>query len=154
MDQEISCEFKSAKELGLEQAEYEGLVRTLTLMEAGKIQHYQDRQQEFNINPLHQMGNSNLPIFSMTVWRETHLCGTVCCIGGTAEVLGGLGWGELSTKSKGLLENGNHALYRLFYDYPATASGGYGPTVAQSARALRGYLTTGRTDWITACQEP
>jgi hypothetical protein len=80
--------------------------------------------------------------FNMNFWNQVTVCGTVHCIGGWAERLGHLSYGELDAAS-----DKNLALEGLFYPHPA----GRGfITVEQAAIALRSYLTTGDAKWAEA----
>lgn len=128
------CPFKSHEDLGISKPEYDGLVKTLLLMENDQMYWiHGDAEKEEGQYP-----------FNMATWREHMDCGSVCCIGGTAELVEGLKPWSLSTTSKSLLHKGSPDLYRLFYEY----GGGVTPKIA--AKALRGYLTTGKTDWRKA----
>lgn len=129
------CPFKSPKELGLTLKERDALIKTLLLMEAGKMVHIKD----VGDNTV-QSGEYG---FSMREWHMQHFCGTVCCIGGTAELLGGLPTHSLAIKSTGMASVGDNLdLYNLFYRW-----GGGSPSPERAAQVLRGYLTTGKTKW-------
>ena len=80
------CPFKSPKELGLTRAERDALIKTLLLMENGQMIHAGNPHQE----PV----RGKYP-FNMVVWQEQYHCGTICCIGGTAELVGDLEHGQL-----------------------------------------------------------
>ena len=129
------CPFKSSEELGLTQAERDALIKTLLMMEAGKMESICTREQ----------ANSQLPEgshgFNMAVWNTTHPCGTVACIGGNAELLGGLPLKSLSKKCDILSRGGEDDLRRLFFGFGGDTS----PRGA--AKVLRGYLMTGQTKW-------
>lgn len=77
----------------------------------------------------------------MNQWRHTYKeCGTISCIGGTAELIGNVNFGVRTMPEK---------LWALFYPRAA------GPdwdriTPAQAATALRSYLTTGSAHWELA----
>ena len=129
------CPFKSPEKLGLTQAERDALIKTLLMMEAGKME---------PISTMEQV-NSRLPEgsygFSMAVWNTAYPCGTICCIGGNAELLGDLPLKSLSETCSRLSRSGQDDLRRLFYGF----GGDISPRGA--AKALRGYLTTGKTVW-------
>lgn len=127
------CEFKSAKELGLTPKEWEALIKTLVLMEAGAMTHVP--------SPYSAIEKIDGHLFKMVNWRDEYKCGTVCCIGGSAEVLGGMPRGRMDNASNRLAEEGNRNLNTLFFEWAGD------PTPKQAAIALRGYLTTGETDW-------
>lgn len=71
----------------------------------------------------------------MSIWRNHHSCGSVCCIGGSAEALVGANYPE--SKIPGELKE-------LFFGVPGVYRD---TTPKQAAVALRGYLETGITDW-------
>jgi len=135
------CPFKSAEELGLTQKEWEALIKTLALMENDAIQHV---RYLAGYQPTPE--NKNKIVFNMSVWRMPTHCGTAMCIGGSAEYFGGLGPDTLAAKSQE-----NKALYDLFYP-PFEHLGDYDTaTTQQGAKALRYYLTTGKSDsWKVA----
>ena len=114
---------KTAEELGLSEAQYCGLVKTLYALEHDKLPHS----------------------FRMDVWR----CGSACCIGGSAEVLGLCSFGADHEK----LTRSNPALFNLFYPWVANRdrmAWTMYATPEQGARALRNYLTTGHPNWEDA----
>lgn len=128
------CEFKSAEQLGLKQPEWEALIKTLTLMEAGAIIHATtDMKQAGKRVEGH--------LFNMSNWKDYYQCGTVCCIGGSAEVFGNLRHQSMDKASKRLYREGNLNLHNLFFNWEGS------PSPKEAAVALRGYLTTGKTDW-------
>ena len=123
------CPFKSPEELGLTQAECDALIKALLLMENGQMLHVKSREQE--------LVEGKYP-FNMCEWHSIDYdCGTVCCIGGTAELVG-----NLSPLSLANTATQNQQLHKLFYQW-----GGGSPSPTKAARVLRGYLTTGITKW-------
>jgi hypothetical protein len=135
---ELEGKFKTADELGLSEKQYCGLVQTLAWLEAGKLDHENEKTRGFD----------------MEMWGGK--CGSVCCIGGTAEVLGGLDRASLNQRAF----NGSE-LGALFYPGGKMLGGAYNErhpgwraSTAQAAVALRGYLETGRTDWDAAMKTP
>ncbi len=128
--------FQSAEQLGIKPHQHNALIATLKLMEEGKITHVNIIAASGKIYP------TDGYLFNMAIWRTEYSCGTVACIGGTAEILGGVG---LQKDCRG-----NRELYRLFYG----AGTAYDTTDAQAARALRGYLETGVTKWQKALANP
>lgn len=125
----LAQNFMSAKDLGLDEAQKEALVTVLGMMERGEIKH----KESIKINYL--SGQVFSGQFNMRHWNITDECGTVCCIGGTAELVGDVK----------LLETvaSNDRLYNLCFGVPDMEA----VTVEQAARALRNYLTTGRPKW-------
>jgi hypothetical protein len=75
----------------------------------------------------------------MRVWGGPG-CGSVCCIGGSAEVLGGLKRGSLSDASH------RSDLHQVFSPY-REGSRAWMSTPTQAARVLRHFLNTGTADW-------
>lgn len=142
MSEELTLEgkFKSAKDLKLTEKQYCGLIQTLAWLEAGKLDHENEKV--------------GIQRFDMEYWRQGFGCGTVCCIGGTAEVLAGL-------PMRGMADKSNRELGRLFF--PGSIHGwdsddhdhpGWKASTAQAAVALRGYLETGKADWDAAMKPP
>src|ERR1700735_3820330 len=70
----LKDQFKSASELDLNDLQYEGLIKVLDYLENTEVVHNQRR--------VFIEGMS----FNMGVWQEEHTCGTICCIGGSAEM--------------------------------------------------------------------
>ncbi len=143
----LAQSFKTAEELRITPKQFDALAKTLVLMETGKLVHVDDDEIHSSEN------NYNLPIevcrftghFNMNLWRSKDDCGTVCCIGGTAELIGNVIFApeyllpaELKTlfyPNDGMNDNGIH-----YNDI----------TVEQAATALRSYLTTGKANWESA----
>ena len=84
--------------------------------------------------------------FDMSSWH----CGTVACIGGTAEILffGSIG-ADRSTESVGAVLglNGDQA-YELFH--PDVERSWSEITTAEAVRVINHYLATGEIDWSAA----
>jgi hypothetical protein len=120
-------EFLSATALRISDDWLQALIKTLALMESGALVHIPLKE----ITPeVFEGGGPRL--FNMGEWD----CGTVGCIGGTAEVIGGVEI-RVGCCSK-------PALHNLFYpghpEYDLI-------TLEQATRALRNYLTTGSAQW-------
>jgi hypothetical protein len=131
----LAQSFKTAEELGLPEKQVEALKKTLVLLETGKLIH----QKINDLFTLDERGEYT-GHFNMQTWNKAIGCGTVCCIGGTAELIGGVEF--LGTPD---------ALYALFY--PETAD--YQDiTPSQAATALRSYLTTGKANWKEVLKTP
>ena len=124
--------FKSPKKLGLTAAQHTALVKTLQLMEEGKIHYVDVRKVDWKIP------NDGKHYFNMTLWRAaSHNCGTIGCIGGTAEMLGGVDLVYTCRKMS------DRNLHNLFFGDGVK----FETTDQEAAVALRGYLETGKTDW-------
>ena len=137
---ELEGKFKTAAELGLSEDQRCGLIKALAYIEAGKITHinYEDTRNESDkTDSAHR--------FNMGIWYDHYPCGTVCCIGGTAEMLGSVGY----PKTKIPFEL--RSLFGLVDDEFVFM---HDITERQAGVALRGYLTTGKTDWATARKSP
>ena len=130
---ELEGKFKTAAELGLECNQYCGLIKTLAHMEAGRLHH---APKEFTTRRGHTFSGH----FNMGSWRAGTECGTVACIGGTAELLGNC---QLTGCPRGPIRE-------LFFPDENFCNIGYQATPRQAAVALRGYLETGKTDWRRA----
>lgn len=118
--------FKTAAELRIPEDQYAALIKTLELMEAGKIVHVEDYS---SFDAVEEFTGH----FNMDVWIGKADCGTVACIGGTAELVGKVQFIDFKIPPE---------LYTLFYEY-----GGDDPSVADGAKALRNYLTGGEAKW-------
>lgn len=121
--------FKTAAELGIPQDQHAALIKTLELMEAGKIIHVDSDDVEGTWGYRGEFTGH----FNMDTWVGKADCGTVACIGGTAELVGKFRFSDPDMPSD---------LYTLFYEY-----GGGNPTVTDGAKALRNYLTDGAARW-------
>ncbi len=130
----LAQNFKTPAELDLLDIQYESLVKVLGMLERGELQH-------FNMETL----KTSKPIgdlFNMNWWSAKFDCGTVCCIGGTAEAVGKFSFDAFNMSKE---------LYGLFY--PGRVDGDK-ITTEQAAYALRSYLTTGEPNWADALAEP
>jgi hypothetical protein len=76
-------------------------------------------------------------LFNLGLWTEVSKCGTVGCLGGTAELISGVkfrGWQD----NLGLSDLFNPEIIVANYD---------DVTAEQAGRALRNYLTFGDAKW-------
>ena len=138
----LAQNFKDATELKLTEQQKDALVKTLVLLETGKVSHVQI--------PSDARYNDSTPKFegkfNMNRWGiySIEACGTICCIGGTAELVGGLRQLDLQRAC-----DGNPALEDLFY--PSCERFKYDKiTPSKAATALRSYLTNGDARWDLA----
>jgi hypothetical protein len=136
----MSNKLKTAKELGLPEEHYCALVKTLDALENNKIRHV-TRMQLANW-PFESVTKIRTfdKMFSMRAWKSGYACGTVACIGGTAELLGGVDMEDGAV--------GGDELNDLFY--PDGCEGAWDATPKQAAKALRNYLMTGEARWEEA----
>lgn len=134
-----ATDFLGAEKLGLTQDQYCGLVKTLALLEAGVL----DRSNDFTHG------------FDMEHWGGE--CGTVCCLGGTAEVLGACKMGNYEFTTAPGRER-RPELTKLFYPGGLTNREGFchravphhpgwEASTKEAAQVLRYYLKTGLADW-------
>jgi len=125
----------TAKDLALEEKELVALISLLGLLEREELPHVKYHTLNKD-NPI----NRNTFGFNMAVWSSATDCGTVCCLGGSAEIIGGF-------RQKHFCYTRNVELHELFYP----PIGGYTRwkliTTEQAATALRNYLTTGKASW-------
>lgn len=126
----LAQSFKPAAELDISEAQREALVKTLVLLETGKLTHYTIDFRPYNI----KSGQVFTGHFNMATWNLVRDCGTVCCIGGTAELIGNVSFDDVSEE-----------LNNLFYPEVETSLKQITPT--QAAIALRNYLTCGEAKW-------
>lgn len=135
--------FLTATELNLDQKKYDALILALHSLESGELAYYDfDRNsQRWNAR------SKGKPIgFNMSLWRSTpyHACGTVVCMGGLAEVLGGV---RFTAKDESACEH----LHELFY---VGAGVDLTPiTIEQATKALTNFLTTGDPKWVDVLDE-
>lgn len=132
----LAQNFKSPADLGLTDAQHAALCKTLVLMETGKLE-YAPLNEDIGCIQREFTGH-----FNMATWNVKHSCGTVCCIGGTAELIGNLVYGSLHEHSLKLLKAQERGLYHLFHGYWGNKSLA-DITVPEAAQALRNYLTYG-----------
>jgi hypothetical protein len=124
----------SARKLGLAKSQYEALKKTLDLLESGELIHMSDVKRK---TPKPKF------VFNMNHWKlQSYSCGSVCCIGGTAELVGNLPAFSLNTVAAD-----NQDLKDLFYPMKDDMNK---ITTKQAAAALRNYLTTGKPNWECA----
>lgn len=141
----VKSEFLPPVALDLSPEQHAALVKVLRLMENGALMH---------VNPgigliTGGYGFGLTRHFNMSRWRDGFIfkdgsCGTVACIGGTAEMVGNVSFQDVIPP----------ALDRLFFvDYDGRGSMGK-ITVAQALQALRNYLTTGEPEWKQVLNGP
>ncbi|MBR1122148.1 hypothetical protein JQ628_11535 [Bradyrhizobium lablabi] len=131
----LAQNFKTAEDLDITEPQKDALIKTLVLLETGKLVH--DRGH-FQAAEREEMGTINR--FSMRLVFAKGDCGTVGCICGIAETLGGEGIGTRY----------GHALDNLFCPPSKIVGNWANITPAQAATALRSYLTTGDARWDLA----
>lgn len=129
----LARNFLTPAELLLSEEEHAALVKVLGMMERGELTlvPYEEVVKGSERFVTWPPGEKFTGHFHMAVWNVKHECGTVCCIGGTAELVGGVKFGTRDAR-----------LNDLFYP-----SRTYDRTVDEAAHALRTYLTTGNAEW-------
>lgn len=135
----LAQSFKSAADLGITEPQKEALMKTLVLLETGKLRHT-PASSDSDVTSRHFSGH-----FNMSNWGAKHTCGTIACIGGTAELVGQVSFGYIYQ-----IQNG--PLKALFLP-PMNSMTWADITPAQAATALRSYLTTGDARWDLAVAE-
>ena len=135
----LAQNFMSAADLKLPGAEYQALITTLGMMERGEI-----RYVDVDIHDLvdDEVGAFS-GLFNLAQWAGNFSCGTVACIGGTAELVGNLKPNQINNRCEYMKE-----LDELCY--PKGEINYENVTVEQAAKALRSYLTTGKANWTEA----
>jgi hypothetical protein len=137
----LAQSFLDASALSIPETHRQALMKTLVLLETGKLVH-SEMDTHAVMRPLATTFTGH---FNMVHWRARSDCGSICCIGGTAEMIGQLSFGRLF--SDPALQELFHAnsvmqadkIFRLWMVSPA-----------QAAIALRSYLTTGAANWKEA----
>lgn len=125
MKEELTLEgkFLDARTLGLSEQHRCALLKTLALLESGVLDHENDYTAGFD----------------MSVWGGR--CGTVCCLGGTAEAVSRVRFMDIVAGTVHVPHNTKRQMRALFYPPGWDARGRF--TTQQGAKALRGYLETG-----------
>lgn len=134
----LAQNFKTAAELGITEAQKAALIKTLALLDGGKLKHHPDLPTGWS------PGETFSGHFNMNWWSVPSECGTVCCIGGTAEMIGNVRFDP---------DERPRALSRLFFpnrDLTKKLAPYDSITPSQAAIALRSYLTTGDARWDLA----
>lgn len=136
----LAQNFKSAADLNISEAQKDALCKVLVLLETGHLEHAERPSGRFLDA---EEGCNFTGHFNMDSWNIVkHGCGTIACIGGTAELLAGKkifnGGDDISARE----------LERLFY--PPGVRDWEAITTDQAATALRSYLTTGEARWDLA----
>lgn len=128
----LAQNFKTADELRLSEKQRDALIKTLALMDSGRLKHV----------PQNKLRNGHLGdpkfdgLFNMAFSYLNLDCGTVCCIRGIASLIGDV---EFPTHKL------TRQLRQLFYIWSPSKTSD--PSIAQAAMALRSYLTTGKPRW-------
>lgn len=138
--------FMSAADLNITEEQKDALCKTLVVFETGKVKHV---SRDFVENsPITTNESSFSGLFNMRSWGAgcvVQECGTIACIGGTAELLAG--------KSIFMYRSEyTDALYDLFFP-SLCGNDWYNITVEQASQALRNYLTNGKPDWKSVMEE-
>ncbi len=138
---------KTAEDLGLSEPQRAALELVLTLLRTGGLVHerlhpgYNPEAPARGLSPAIEI--PDVIMFNMADWSSRTECGTVACIGGSAERLRGVSFpGHLHTPE----------LNWLFYPEDGPDGISYGVeystiTTAQAADALELYLSTGSPCW-------
>lgn len=143
----LAQNFQTAEALGVTDAELDALIKVLGMLEREELRH-----AIFDVRALFvpvTAPRSQVPwdgLFNMVSWNSCVAeCGTVCCIGGAAEIVGSLPRRSLSVR-----RDNNSALERLFFSVTATPVEMAKITPAQAAIALRSFLSSGEPRWAEA----
>jgi hypothetical protein len=133
----LAQNFLSPAELRLSDKQHAALVLALGAMERGELEYVNEYEEFFYMSD--NRSKSPPKFFNIMYWnhyiRARAGCGTIACIGGTAELLGHCRFDSAAVGR-------NPQLNDLFYPPFDT-----GITVPMAARALRSYLTTGNAHW-------
>jgi hypothetical protein len=128
----LAQSFKSAADLGISEPQLKALMKTLVLLETDRMIHVEARDYVMD-------GTKFSGHFNMGNWRRAAECGTVACIGGTAELIGRVRFAHYGAA--------NPRLKELFHPSRWPQDDWSKITPAQAATALRSYLTTGDARW-------
>lgn len=133
----LAQNFKTPADLKITDGEFDALAKVLGMLERGELTHHDAN------NVKAWKGNSFPKFFNMTAWNCLADCGTVCCIGGAAEYVGGF-------KTSHFHEHSPPALRTLLGIDGGNLMKVRPATTAQAAVALRNYLTHGEARWDEA----
>lgn len=128
--------FKSASDLEISEEQRSALIKVLVLLETGNLVHV---SVDYKTCSPYYDHLSFCGLFNMSDWISNRECGTVCCIGGAAELVGGVSF------ASNVATHATHTLRRLFY--PKGVDDWNAITSEQAACALRNYLTIGEPKW-------
>lgn len=132
----LAQNFKSAADLCITEPQKEALVKTLVLLETGKLEY----SKAFNFDYDDEPANKFSGRFNMRYWTEHSDCGTIACIGGTAELISGVKFPYAH----------NAGLRKIFQPGAVFMEKWADITPAEAATALRSYLSTGDARWDLA----
>lgn len=132
----LAQNFKTADDLQITEEQKAALCKTLVLLETNKLTHV---VQSFEGDDEATFSGH----FNMCNWAAKHGCGTIGCIGGTAEMVGQVSFGYIYGIQ-------NRALKNLFLPIGVPPIQWGNITTAEAANALRSYLTTGDARWDLA----
>lgn len=142
----LAQSFMSADELHITEPQRDALQKVLVLLETGKMTHY--KPTSGYLRPNNSWYETGLVArfdghFNLATWGDERDCGSVCCIGGTAEAISGVSF-------DGWMDRPNSSLHDLFAPHDVCPLEYIAITPSQAARALRSYLTTGNANWAEA----
>ncbi len=136
----LAQSFKTHTELNITAKQLAALQKVLVLFETDTIEHVRQNDIEYLELPDDEFNDVCVFTghFNMGEWFDVAECGTVACIGGTAELI---------TCDGDLFKNWTHhkGLHDLFC--PLDCESFDSVTPSHAARALRNFLTTGTPSW-------
>jgi hypothetical protein len=128
----LAQNFKTPADLGITDKQFDALTKVLGMLEREELRHAPKPDFDgCNFN-----GSKFTGRFNMGAWRHDDGCGTVCCIGGSAELVGDVRF-----------HSATPALNKLFYPTNRELSK---ILPHEAAIALRNYLTHGEPRWSEA----
>lgn len=130
----LARSFKTAAELNIPEDQYQALLKTLDVFETDSKLVWTERPDRVRSDVTPKFDH----LFNMNCWNSTFPCGTISCIGGSAELISGI---RMQTNKKTI------QLHNLFYPYEIHNWNLITPEIA--TQALRNYLTRGRAMWET-----
>lgn len=135
----LAQNFKAAADLSLNETEYRALITVLGMLERDEIP-FEDKGQWLDVKTATEPA-----AFNMYHVYSAARCGTVCCLAGWAEYIARIPAYSLFEK-----RCDDAGLKALFDPYFGDGFSIDRITPAQAAVALRSFLTTGASDWMTA----
>lgn len=137
----LASSFLSAEELKIEPKWRDALIEVLHRLESGELRQFKYHETWGHAYQASYTGKvPPVMLFNMNNWSAPSECGTVHCIGGAAEEIGGF---KFPRYDSGVLKL--RSLNALFH--PNTGEDWHTLPPDRAARTLRHFLETGQVCW-------
>ncbi len=141
----LAQNFKTAADLGISDAQFEGLIKTMGVLERGELTHVPIVKDWYRVHVNSDPAKFDA-LFNMDNVYSVADCGSAACIAGTCDLLFKTDFAPLGNLNFDLPES----LIDLFCPPSIDDTKWTKITTDQAAHALRNYLTTGDSDWSAA----